>query len=75
MFVKEEEQEEEEDLVDPQDELKESCSERQECVKLKEIFDDCEERVQSRSNTTETCSQELLDFLHCVDHCVSHTPH
>lgn len=67
--------EQEEDLVDPQDELKESCGERHECVELREILDECTERVESRSNTTETCTQELFDFVHCVDHCVSHTPH
>lgn len=34
-------------------------------------MDECTERVNSKSNTTETCVQELFDFLHCVDHCVS----
>ena len=29
------------------------------------------ERVEGKENTTETCEQELYDFIHCVDHCVS----
>ena len=56
---------------DPQDVLKEECALKKECVKLQEELDRCTERVNSRTNTSETCAQELYDFLHCVDHCVS----
>ena len=41
------------------------------CAKLQEELDRCTERVNSRSNTAETCAQELYDFVHCVDYCVS----
>ncbi|XP_032236947.1 cytochrome b-c1 complex subunit 6, mitochondrial isoform X2 [Nematostella vectensis] len=67
----EEEEEEEEDLVDPMDAIRESCEEKPECSKLKLELSNCEERVNSKSSTTETCAQELLDFMHCRDHCVS----
>ena len=40
------------------------------CPDLKKELAKCTERVSSRSNTEETCTQELFDFLHCVDHCV-----
>ena len=58
-------------MLDPQEVLKEKCAEIPKCSKLKEEFDNCEERVNSKSKTTETCEQELLDFLQCVDSCVS----
>ncbi|GFR66103.1 cytochrome b-c1 complex subunit 6 [Elysia marginata] len=67
------EEEEEEELVDPQDELKEKCSEKKECVSLKEKLDECNARVEGRSKTAETCTEEIIDFMHCVDHCVSKT--
>ena len=67
----EEEAEEEEDLVDPQDVLKEKCSEVSKCSKLKDVYETCNERVNSRTKTTEECTEELFDFLHCVDKCVS----
>jgi ubiquinol-cytochrome c reductase subunit 6 len=69
----EEEEEEEEDLVDPQDTLKDKCTNKPECMALKEKLDECNARVESRSRTTETCVEELIDFMHCVDHCVSKT--
>ena len=65
------EQEEEEELVDYQEVLKEKCAALPGCSKLQEELESCNDRVSSRSNTTEECSQELFDFIHCVDHCVS----
>ena len=59
------------EMEDPQDVLKEKCGELPKCSKLREELDTCNERVTSKSNTTETCVQELFDFVHCVDHCVS----
>eukprot|EP00055_Hartaetosiga_balthica_P016334 m.102948 g.102948 ORF g.102948 m.102948 type:complete len:99 (-) comp9087_c0_seq1:1134-1430(-) len=66
----EEEEEDEEELEDPLVEIREQCGEK--CQKFKEELVKCEERVNSKSKTEETCLQELFDFLHCVDHCVSH---
>ncbi len=38
---------------------------------FKNEFDICESRVNSRQKTEENCAQELLDFVGCVDKCVS----
>lgn len=38
---------------------------------LLEKYEACNERVRSRSQTTETCVEELFDMLHAVDHCVT----
>ena len=65
------EEEEEEDVVDPQDELKEKCAELSKCSKMRERLDECNDRVSSRTKTMETCTEEMFDFVHCVDHCVS----
>lgn len=60
---------EEEELVDPHVVLKEECAGR--CTNYKQKLDECNDRVSSRSQTTETCAEELFDFVHCVDHCVA----
>ena len=66
--AEEEEEEEEEDLVDPGQVIKEECTDGQ-CAKYKEKLDSCSSRVTSKSQTTETCFEEILDFYHCMDHC------
>lgn len=35
-------------------------------------FIECNDRVNSRSKTTETCAEELVDYVSELDHCVSH---
>jgi len=65
-----EEEEEEEDLIDPATEIKEKCADNH-CEKYKARLDECNERVTSKSKTSETCFEEILDFYHCVDHCAS----
>ncbi|XP_046852734.1 cytochrome b-c1 complex subunit 6, mitochondrial-like [Xenia sp. Carnegie-2017] len=67
----EEEDEDEEDPEDLQETLREKCGELSKCVALKNEFDACESRVSSRQRTEENCAQELLDFVGCVDKCVS----
>merc|ERR1712198_78376 len=62
------EEEDEEDLIDPAVEIKEKCAEG-DCTKYKSRLDECNDRVTSKNNTTETCLEEILDFYHCVDHC------
>merc|ERR1711862_561150 len=66
----EEEDEDEEDLVDPLDTVKEKYSNSSTCAQLKNILAECEDRVRSKERTRETCYEELIDFLECVDHCV-----
>ncbi|KAK8775653.1 hypothetical protein V5799_031005 [Amblyomma americanum] len=58
-------------LVDPQETLREECRAKPKCTALSEKLAECTERVTSRSQTLETCTEELFEFLHCVDHCVS----
>lgn len=53
------------------DAIKEACTNTKHCAELGEAYSSCNDRVGSRSKTEETCSEELFDLLHCVDHCVS----
>lgn len=62
-----------EDLVDPQQTLREQCHELPKCTALYEKYTGCNDRVNSRKKTAEVCSEELFDYLHCVDACVSKT--
>ncbi|XP_042208503.1 cytochrome b-c1 complex subunit 6, mitochondrial-like [Homarus americanus] len=66
-----EDEEEEEDLVDPLDGMKEACGNTSHCAALNERLSTCNDRVGSRTKTEETCSEELFDYLHCVDHCLT----
>ncbi|KAK9753205.1 Ubiquinol-cytochrome C reductase hinge protein [Popillia japonica] len=59
------------ELVDPQQELRDKCRESDHCKHLVEKYEACNERVGSRSKTTETCIEELFDLLHAIDHCVT----
>ncbi|XP_040926582.1 cytochrome b-c1 complex subunit 6, mitochondrial-like isoform X1 [Betta splendens] len=67
----EEEDEEEEEMVDPLETVRQKCEEIEHCVHTRELLEQCETRVGSRSSTTEDCTEELFDFLHARDHCVS----
>ncbi|KAB0350645.1 hypothetical protein FD754_015502 [Muntiacus muntjak] len=72
---KEEEEEEEELLAfctDPLTTVREQCEQLEKCVKARERLELCDERVSSRSQTEEDCTEELFDFLHARDHCVAH---
>jgi len=64
-------EEEEEELVDPQEKMREKCRETSECAKLIEKLQTCNDRVNSRTKTAETCMEEIIDVMHCVDHCAS----
>ncbi|XP_041475477.1 cytochrome b-c1 complex subunit 6, mitochondrial-like [Lytechinus variegatus] len=67
----EDDEEEEEELEDPRDKMREECETSGHCAALKDAYDTCTDRVSSKSNTEETCTEEFFDFLHCVDHCVA----
>ncbi|KAE8743564.1 hypothetical protein FOCC_FOCC010811 [Frankliniella occidentalis] len=71
-LVKAQAQAEDEDIVDPQETLKEKCRLKPKCVALKERLEECNNRVNSKKQTAETCAEEVYDWFHCVDHCVSH---
>ena len=62
--------EEEEEIVDPQVVLRDECKVKH-CEKYDVKLATCNDRVNSRQNTAETCYEELLDLFHCIDHCVS----
>ncbi|CAL1267241.1 unnamed protein product [Larinioides sclopetarius] len=62
------EEEEEEDLVDPMDTIRQECVEKH-CANFLEKLNECNDRVSSRKKTAETCAEELVDLLHCRDHC------
>ncbi|KFV00536.1 hypothetical protein N340_09357, partial [Tauraco erythrolophus] len=55
-------------LQDPLTTVREHCEQTEKCVKAREL---CDARVSSRSQTEEQCTEELFDFLHARDHCVS----
>lgn len=73
----------EEELVDPQQELRvsqkaieetrfsqdsrefqEKCSTESHAAHLFERYQECNNRVNAKSKTTETCTEELFDYLH-----------
>ncbi|XP_047998934.1 cytochrome b-c1 complex subunit 6, mitochondrial-like [Leguminivora glycinivorella] len=62
---------EEEEMVDPQKELRETCSQKPDAQNLWGKYQECTDRVSSRSKTTETCEEELIDYLHVLDKCVT----
>lgn len=61
-------EEEEEELVDPMETIRADCVEKH-CKSFQGKFVECTDRVTSRKKTTETCTEELFDMLHCRDHC------
>lgn len=56
---------------DPIETIRQQCAEIEHCVHYQERLEQCETRVGSRSSTQEDCTEELFDFLHARDHCVS----
>ncbi|XP_058788686.1 cytochrome b-c1 complex subunit 6, mitochondrial-like [Phymastichus coffea] len=67
------EDEDEGELVDPQKILREKCKETKKCQDLENKLNTCNDRVNSRSQTTETCVEEVIDFMSCIDHCAAKT--
>ncbi|XP_055641063.1 cytochrome b-c1 complex subunit 6, mitochondrial [Toxorhynchites rutilus septentrionalis] len=63
----------EEDIIDPQTVLREKCAQEGHATHLYEKYQACNDRVNSRSQTTETCVEELFDYMHELDHCVNKT--
>ncbi|KAI6242985.1 Cytochrome b-c1 complex subunit 6 [Aphelenchoides fujianensis] len=56
-----------EEGVDQLTQYREKCADH--VAKFKELLDECNDRVNSRSNTEETCHQEMVDYIHHLDHC------
>lgn len=57
--------------MDPLTTVREQCEQIEKCIKARERLELCDQRVSSRSQTEEDCTEELFDFLHARDHCVS----
>ncbi|CAI4221752.1 unnamed protein product [Auanema sp. JU1783] len=36
---------------------------------LKAVLDECNDRVNSKNETEETCHQEMMDYVHHLDEC------
>ena len=64
-------EEEDGELVDPQKQLREKCAKKAKCVTMQEKLTTCNDRVNSTPETEETCLEELIDYVECVDHCVA----
>ncbi|XP_034970111.1 cytochrome b-c1 complex subunit 6, mitochondrial-like [Zootoca vivipara] len=67
-------EEEEEELLDPLTTVTEHCEQIEKCVKARELLEECNARLSSKSHTEEKCTEELFDFLHARDHCLAHKP-
>lgn len=59
------------ELVDPHEELMEKCRQQSKIKNLVDRYDECAERVSSKTKTTETCIEELMDMMHAIDECVT----
>eukprot|EP00080_Pristionchus_pacificus_P002265 PDM62285.1 hypothetical protein PRIPAC_51727 [Pristionchus pacificus] len=56
-----------EEGVDQLGQWRERCADH--VADLKQLLDDCNDRVNSRTNTEETCHQEMVDYIHHLDDC------
>ncbi|CAG9104280.1 hypothetical protein JYU34_012082 [Plutella xylostella] len=65
------EEAEEEDLVDPQAALRETCAEKPNIQSMWGRVQECNDRVNSRTQTAETCEEELIDYIQALDKCVT----
>ncbi|KAJ1524185.1 hypothetical protein ONE63_010709 [Megalurothrips usitatus] len=70
--IKAKAEEDDGDIVDPQEVLRNKCRAKPKCLTLQEKLETCNARVRSRRETTESCAEELYDWFHCVDHCAAH---
>jgi ubiquinol-cytochrome c reductase subunit 6 len=60
-------------VQDEQAKAREACRATRNCLKFFDQLQSCNDRVSSRKKTAETCLEEVIDYVHCVDECVS--PH
>ncbi|RWS16928.1 cytochrome b-c1 complex subunit 6-like protein [Dinothrombium tinctorium] len=62
-----------EELIDPQSVIREQCKASL-CNKYFKKLEFCNQRVNSgKAKANETCWEEVVDFVHCTDHCISRT--
>ena len=53
------------------DPIRKECEQKPDAVVMFEKLEECNTRVSAKTETEETCAQELYDYIHHVDHCVS----
>ncbi|CEF63100.1 Cytochrome b-c1 complex, subunit 6 family and Ubiquinol-cytochrome C reductase hinge domain-containing protein [Strongyloides ratti] len=56
-----------EEGVDQLQHYREKCEEK--VSHFKEILETCNARVESRTNTEETCHEEMVEYIQHLDHC------
>lgn len=61
-----------EEIVDPLTVRREKCQQDPKCLKLKSRLEKCTARVNNAKQTDETCFEEIIDLVNCVDHCAMH---
>lgn len=59
-----------EEMIDPHDTLKDECRDHH-CKNLYAKLEECNTRVNSKQETSETCAEEIFDLFGCIDHCVA----
>uniref|UniRef100_A0A1A9W882 Ubiquinol-cytochrome C reductase hinge domain-containing protein n=1 Tax=Glossina brevipalpis TaxID=37001 RepID=A0A1A9W882_9MUSC len=62
-----------EELVDPKAMLREQCNKKAHINALYNKYQECNDRVNSRSKTLENCMEEIIDYVAELDHCVAHS--
>uniref|UniRef100_A0A0K0EI09 Cytochrome b-c1 complex subunit 6 n=1 Tax=Strongyloides stercoralis TaxID=6248 RepID=A0A0K0EI09_STRER len=56
-----------EEGVDQLQQYREICQDQ--VTHFKEILDTCNARVESKTNTEETCHEEMVEYIQHLDHC------
>lgn len=51
--------------------LQEACTKLPKCKSFQDKLNTCNDRVNSRTKTEETCLEELIDYVGCIDHCAA----
>lgn len=63
----------EEEIVCPQETLRAKCQEVPSVESLFSRYQECNDRVGAKTQTNETCEEELFDYISELDKCVSKT--
>ena len=59
-------------LQDPHIIAKKECKSSGECDKFRALVDKCADRINNATEfTDETCNEEMIDYVQCIDECVS----
>lgn len=61
-----------EEIVDPLQTKREKCKQEEKCLQLQKRLDKCTKRVEKHPEREESCFEEVLDYVSCVDHCAMH---